>query len=225
MGQKVSPIGFRLGINKDWDSTWFATSNYPALVLEDFKVRNYINGKLKRAAISNVKIKRRAKQIEIDIKCARPGMVIGRGGADSAKLKAELESLVQKKVALNIVEQENPEKCAILLAQSLAVQLERRVAFRRAMKQIVNIARGAGAQGIKVCCAGRLAGAEIARTEWYREGRVPLQTIRADIDYAFTEALTVYGKIGVKVWVYKGDIIVDKKEKAVVEEVLAEEAL
>lgn len=217
MGQKISPVGFRLGINKEWDSTWYADKKYSNFIVEDLKIRRFIQQKCERAGISNVKIKRRAKQIEVDIYCARPGIIIGKGGSESAKLKDNLTALVQQKVALNIKEQPKPEMCASLIGQAVAAQLEKRVAFRKAMRQAVNTAMNSGAQGIKIMCAGRLAGAEIARTEWYREGRVPLQTIRADIDYAFTEALTVYGKIGVKVWIYKGDVI-EKKTEELVEE-------
>lgn len=217
MGQKISPVGFRLGINKEWDSVWYAEKKYSDFIVEDLKIRQFITKRCERAGISNIKIKRRAKQIEVDIFCARPGIIIGKGGVESAKIKEELTAKAQQKVALNIKEQPKPEMCAALIGQSVASQLERRVAFRRAMRQAVNTAMNAGAQGIKIMCAGRLAGAEIARTEWYREGRVPLQTIRADIDYAFTEALTVYGKIGVKVWIYKGDVI-DKKSEEIVEE-------
>lgn len=222
MGQKVNPVAIRLGINKDWDSVWFSNKNYADFINEDFKIREYLKEKLKRASLSSIKIKRRAKQLEIDIYSARPGIIIGKGGQDSAKLKDELEAKFSQKIALNIKEETSPETNAALLAQSVASQLEKRIAFRRAMKQVVNMALSAGAQGIKVACSGRLAGAEIARREWYREGRVPLQTFRADIDYAFTEAHTVYGKIGVKVWVYKGDII---KDKSRADEVLVEEAV
>ncbi|HAR62702.1 MAG: 30S ribosomal protein S3 [Candidatus Margulisiibacteriota bacterium] len=222
MGQKVNPVGIRLGINKEWDSVWYADKKYNKLILEDYTIREFIKKHLKKAGIASIRIKRRAKQVEIDIYCARPGLIIGKGGQESSKIKDQIEAKIQQKVALNIKEQEKAELNAALLSQSLTIQLERRVAFRRAMKQIVNVALNAGALGIKVCCSGRLAGAEIARREWYREGRVPLQTFRADIDYALAEAHTVYGKIGVKVWVYKGDII---KEKGKVEEVLIEEAI
>jgi small subunit ribosomal protein S3 len=207
MGHKVHPKGFRLGIVADWESIWFAKTAYPVLILEDMKLRDYLFRQTKRAGVSSVIIKRRADQIEVDLYAARPGILIGKGGEEVQKLREEMRILLQKRVNINVKEEKNPENNAKFLAEMIAIQLEKRVAFRRAMRQVIMRARKAGAQGIKVECSGRLNGAEIARREWYREGRVPLQTIRADIDYAFTEALTTYGKIGVKVWVYKGDIL------------------
>ena len=207
MGQKVNPKGFRLGVVTDWDSIWFAEDFYPKLLLEDMKIRDYLYRQAKRAGISNIVIKRRAEQIEVDMFAAKPGILIGKGGEEIQQLRQELRLLLQKRVNLNVKEEKNVETNAKFLAEMIASQLERRIAFRRAMRQAIVRARKAGAQGIKVACAGRLNGAEIARREWYREGRVPLQTIRADIDYAFTESLTTYGKIGVKVWVYRGDIL------------------
>lgn len=218
MGQKVHPRGFRLGINEDWLSIWFAKGKeYSQNLLEDKKIRDYLKEELGKAGVSKIKIKRRANQIEVDVYAARPGMIIGRGGVEALALRGDLGKLTGKHIQLNILEEENVETNAQLLAESVALALEKRVSFRRAMKQVVNRALKAGAQGIKVGVAGRLAGAEIARREWYREGRVPLHTLRAVIDYGFTEALTIYGKIGVKVWVYKGEIL-DKKEKTEEEE-------
>ncbi len=207
MGQKVHPKGFRLGIVTDWDSIWYARYNYPKLILEDMKIRDYLYRQAKRAGVSNVIIKRRAEQVEVDLYAARPGILIGKGGEEIQLLRQELRILIQKRVNINVKEEKNAENNAKFLAEMIALQLEKRIAFRRAMRQIIMRARKAGAQGVKVECSGRLNGAEIARREWYREGRVPLQTLRANIDYAFTEALTTYGKIGVKVWVYKGDIL------------------
>jgi len=211
MGQKVDPRGLRLGIIKYWDSVWFSDKNYAGLVLEDYKLRQYIFKKLKRAGISTIKIRRRANQVDVDIYSARPGMVIGKGGSEADALKGELERLVSKSIQLNIHEQAKPDMSAAVLAETITAQLERRMSFRQVMKQAVNRCLKAGAKGVKIRCSGRLAGAEIARSEWYREGRVPLHTLRSDIDYSKKEAFTTYGKIGVKVWVYKGDIL-DKKD-------------
>ena len=215
MGQKVHPKGFRVGITEDWDSTWFAgKKEYSVLLLEDRKVRNYIKKNLYKAGISKTKISRRANQIEVNIYSAKPGLVIGRGGRDVAALREELVKMTNKQVELNVQEEENPEICALLVAENIAAQLEKRIAFRRAMKQAVAKSLRSGAKGIKIMCGGRLNGAEIARSEWYRKGRVPLQTLRARIDYGFTEAMTVYGKIGVKVWIYKGDSLIEKEQTA-----------
>jgi small subunit ribosomal protein S3 len=211
MGQKTHPKGIRLGISTTWDSIWYAEKNYPSLLIEDIKIRTFLIDRLRRAGISRIIIRRRADQVEVNLYAARPGMIIGKGGAEINLIKDELIKFLGKPVQLNIQEEENIELNSKLLADAIAMQLERRVAFRRAMKQVVNRTLKAGAMGVKVYCAGRLNGAEIARTEWYREGRVPLHTLRANIDYGFSEALTTYGKIGVKVWVYKGDIL--KKEE------------
>jgi small subunit ribosomal protein S3 len=215
VGQKVHPKGFRLGIIETWDSNWFSgKKDYAALLLEDLKVRKYIKHNLFKAGISKTKISRRANQIEINIYSAKPGLVIGRGGRDVAALREELVKMTGKQVELNVLEEENPEICALLVAENIAAQLEKRIAYRRAMKQAVAKSLRSGAKGIKIMCGGRLNGAEIARSEWYRKGRVPLQTLRARIDYGFTEAMTVYGKIGVKVWIYKGDTLVEKEQTA-----------
>ena len=208
MGQKAHPKGLRIGVIEDWDSSWYAErGQYAKFLEEDLEIRKFLKQKLYRAGISRIKISRRANQIEIDLYTARPGVIIGKGGRDVAYLRDELAAMTGKIVQINIQEEENPESCAQLLAESVASQLEKRVAFRRVMKQTVTKALRAGGKGVKVMCGGRLAGAEIARSEWYRRGRVPLQTLRAKIDYGFAEAMTIYGKIGVKVWVYKGDIL------------------
>ncbi|MFA5928159.1 MAG: 30S ribosomal protein S3 [Candidatus Margulisiibacteriota bacterium] len=206
MGQKIDPRGLRLGVIRYWDSNWFADKGYAALVLEDFNIRKFINAKLKRVGITSIKIRRRASQVEVDIYTARPGMIIGKGGSDADALRAGLERLVSKTVQLNVHEQTKPDMSAAVLAETITTQLEKRMPFRQIMKQAVNRCLKAGAKGVKVRCAGRLAGAEIARCEWYREGRVPLHTIRSDIDFVKAEANTNFGKIGVKVWVYKGDV-------------------
>lgn len=215
MGQKVHPKGLRLGIIKDWDAKWFADKkNFSAFLLEDVKIRNYIKKKLYAAGISRVQIERAANRLRITIYTARPGIVIGRGGAEVEVLRKELEKMTGKQVHINIVEIKAPELDAQLVAENVAAQIEKRVAFRRAMKQVVSRAMKMGAKGIKVACSGRLAGAEIARTEWYSEGKVPLHTLRADIDYGFCEAKTTYGRIGVKVWIYRGDVLPQKNKAA-----------
>jgi len=208
MGQKVHPRGFRLGIIEDWDSTWYAErGEYAARVSEDLKLRNFLKKNLFKAGIAKIKIKRRANQIEIEIFTAKPGLIIGKGGREIAILREQLVRMTGKQVNVNVTEENNPEASAQLLAENLAAQIEKRVAYKRAMKQIVTKALKAGAKGVKVMCGGRLGGGEIARSEWYRRGRVPLHTLRAKIDYGFTEAMTIYGKIGIKVWVYKGDVL------------------
>ncbi|GAA4534370.1 30S ribosomal protein S3 [Chelativorans composti] len=208
MGQKVNPIGLRLGINRTWDSRWYANKGeYAKLLHEDLKIRQYIESELKQAAISKVVIERPHKNCRVTIHAARPGLIIGKKGADIEKLRNKLRTMTDSEVHLNIVEVRKPEIDARLIAQSIAQQLERRVAFRRAMKRAVQSALRLGAEGIRINCAGRLGGAEIARTEWYREGRVPLHTLRADIDYGTAEAHTAYGVCGVKVWVFKGEIL------------------
>jgi len=208
MGQKVNPIGLRLGINKTWDSRWFANkADFAGLLHEDVKIRNFLESNLKQAGISKIVIERPAKKARVTIHSARPGLVIGKKGADIEKLRREVSRLSKSEVHLNIVEIRKPEVDAKLIGENIAQQLERRVAFRRAMKRAVQSAIRLGAQGIRINCAGRLGGAEIARAEWYREGRVPLHTLRADIDYGLAEARTTYGIIGIKVWVFKGEIM------------------
>ena len=207
MGQKVNPIGLSLGINRTWDSRWFAGKNYADLLHEDLSLRDYLHEKLKQAGISRIVIERPAGRARVTIHSARPGVVIGKKGQDIEKLRLELNKITGKDVALNIVEVRKPEIDAKLVAENIAQQLERRVAFRRAMKRAVQSAMRLGAEGIRINCGGRLGGAEIARTEWYREGRVPLHTLRADIDYGLAEAHTTYGVCGVKVWVFKGEIM------------------
>ncbi len=208
MGQKSNPIGLRLQINRTWDSRWYAEGrDYQQLLKEDIEIRKFIIGSLPQAAISKVVIERPAKLCRISIYAARPGVIIGKKGADIEKLRAKLASMTASEVKLNIVEIRKPEIDAKLVAQGVADQLVRRVAFRRAMKRAVQSALRLGAEGIRITCGGRLGGAEIARVEWYREGRVPLHTLRANVDYAEAEALTAYGVIGVKVWIFKGEIL------------------
>jgi len=207
MGQKINPIGLRLGINRTWDSRWFATADYSQLLHEDLKIRDYIEKELKAASISKVVIERPHKKCRITIHSGRPGLIIGKKGADIEKLKQKVQTMTDAEVSLNIVEIRKPELDATIVAQSIAQQLERRVAFRRAMKRAVQSAIRLGAGGIRINCGGRLGGAEIARMEWYREGRVPLHTLRADIDYGVAEAETAYGICGVKVWIFKGEIL------------------
>ena len=203
MGQKVHPTGFRLAINKSWVSRWYAENDFGKFLQEDLKIRKYLKKKLYQAGISKIAIERATNKIRINIYTSRPGMVIGRKGAEIDQLKKELQGLTDKEVFINIHEVKRPDLDAQLVAENIALQLIRRVAFRRAIKKSVSTALKFRALGIKVCCSGRLGGAEIARTEWYREGRVPLHTLRAQIDYGFAEALTTYGLIGVKVWINK----------------------
>lgn len=217
MGQKVNPKGLRIGIIRDWESRWYADRNYKELLHEDLKLRAFIKNKLKQAGCPKVEIERAASRIKVSIHAAKPGIVIGRGGAEVENLRKQLEAMTGKQVTVNIVEIKKPETDATLVAESVAQQLEKRASFRRAMKQTVGRTMRMGAQGIKIQCSGRLAGAEIARTEWYHEGKVPLHTLRADIDYGFAEANTTYGKIGIKVWVYKGEVLPAKKAVAQVE--------
>lgn len=208
MGQKVSPVGLRLGVNRTWDSRWYAEGNdYGNLLHEDLKIRKFVMKELSQAGISKVIIERPAKKCRVTIYSARPGVIIGKKGADIEKLRSKIARFTSSDVSLNIVEVRKPEVDAKLIADNIAQQLERRVAFRRAMKRAVQSAIRLGAGGIRINCAGRLGGAEIARTEWYREGRVPLHTLRADIDYGVSEALTAYGICGIKVWVFKGEIM------------------
>jgi len=211
LGQKVHPYGFRLGYNKNWLSRWYSKYNYPKYVYEDKQIRKYVKEKLYHAGISRIEIERAADKVRLIINTARPGIVIGRKGVEIEKLRQELKKKFKHDFVIEVNEVRRPETDAQLVAENVALQLERRVAFRRAMKRSISLAQKFGAQGIKISCAGRLGGAEIARTEWQREGRVPLHTLRADIDYGFAEANTTYGVIGIKVWIYKGDILNEVK--------------
>ncbi len=223
MGQKIHPTGFRLAVTRNWGSRWFATgSDFATMLNEDLKVRAHLKKKLAHASVSRVVIERPAKNARITVFSARPGVVIGKKGEDIEKLKADLQAIMGVPVHVNIEEVRKPETDAQLIADSIAQQLVKRIMFRRAMKRAMQNAMRLGAQGIKVMSAGRLNGAEIARSEWYREGRVPLHTLRADIDYATSEALTTYGIIGIKVWVYKGDML-DRNEQPAVEEPAADD--
>lgn len=218
MGQKVNPTGLRLGINRNWASRWFPSSKVTAFNIgEDYKIRKFIKKELYYAGISETIIERTTKKIKITVIAARPGLIIGKKGADIEKIKESLKKLVQKDIAINVKEVKKPQSNAQLAAENVAMQLERRVAFRRAMKKVMQTAMKSGAKGIKVKVSGRLAGAEMARTEWYMEGRVPLHTLRAKIDYGFAEAMTTFGIIGVKVWIFKGEVLqkgiqTDKKD-------------
>lgn len=214
MGQKVHPKGLRIGVIKDWDAKWYADKDFSNLLIEDIKLRRYIKKKLVAAGVSKVEIERAANRVKVTIHTAKPGIVIGRGGTEVEALRKELEKMSGKQVNVNIAEIKVAELDAQLVAENVAAQLAKRVSFRRAMKQAVSRTMRVGAQGIKIACAGRLAGAEIARTEWYNEGKVPLHTLRADIDYGFAEADTTYGKIGVKVWIYKGEVLPEAKPAA-----------
>jgi len=213
MGQKVNPIGFRIGIIEDWRSRWYADKEYAAYLGEDIKIRDHISKKLARAGISKVEIERTGDRVRVDIFTARPGIVIGKGGSEVDILRADVEKITGKQTQINIQEVKKPEIDATLVSQSIAEQLEARVSFRRAMKKAVTAALRSGVQGVRVSCAGRLGGAEMARKEWYREGRVPLHTLRANVDYGFSEAYTTFGRIGVKVWIYKGDIFPGAKAR------------
>jgi small subunit ribosomal protein S3 len=213
MGQKVNPRGMRVGIIEGWESFWYADDQeYGKQLAEDIKLRKYLKEHLYKAGISRIWIGRKANQIEIDIHTAKPGLIIGKGGKEVSAIRDELGKRTGKQVQLNVQEEKNPDACAVLVAESIAAQLEKRVAHRRAMKQAVSRALRAGAKGIKIICGGRLGGSEIARTEMYRAGRVPLQTLRANIDYGFAESMTLYGKIGVKVWVFKGEVLKGRVE-------------
>jgi small subunit ribosomal protein S3 len=215
LGQKVNPIGFRLGTVKTWESRWYAGKNYAEYILEDHKIRKFVKKKLFHAGISRIEIERSSKRVKLRIYTSRPGIVIGKKGAEIALLKKDLEKIVSHEVIIDIQEVRKPEIDAQLVAENVALQIERRVAFRRAMKRGVSSAMRFGAKGIKIICSGRLGGAEMARTEWYKEGRVPLHTIRADIDYGFIEARTTYGIVGVKVFIFKGEIL--KKDQVEVD--------
>ena len=212
MGQKVHPIGLRLGINRTWNSRWFAGSEFASLVIEDEEIRRFLKKRLYQAGVSKIEIERAANKIRLRIYTSRPGIIIGKRGAEIENLKKEIEKKIKREFFIDIKEVRRPELEAQLVAENTAIQLVRRVAFRRAMKKSVNLAMRFGAKGIKISCSGRLGGAEMARREWYREGRVPLHTLRADIDYGFTEAFTTYGVIGVKVAIFKGEIWPNKGE-------------
>ncbi len=214
MGQKVNPHGFRLGITTEFKSRWFAEKNYKDYVKEDIEIRRMMSKGMERAGVSRIEIERTRERVRIDLFTARPGIVIGRRGTEADRIRMDLEKLTGKQVQLNILEVKNPEIDAQLVAQGIAEQLSARVSFRRAMRKSMQAALKAGAQGIRVQCGGRLGGAEIARSEFYREGRVPLHTLRADIDYGFYEAATTFGRLGVKVWIYKGEVIESRAERA-----------
>mgnify|MGYP000855899759 FL=1 len=213
MGQKVHPKGFRIGIIRDWDSNWYADRDYTELLHEDYKIRHYIKEHFYTAGISKEEIQRTGNRVRITIHTAKPGIVIGRGGAEVEKLKVDLIKMTNKSVNINIQEIKKPELDAQIVAENIAQQLEKRISFRRAMKQTVGRTMRAGAIGIKIAISGRLGGAEIARSEWYSEGKVPLHTLRADVDYGFAEANTTYGKIGIKVWVNRGEIMPEAKQR------------
>jgi small subunit ribosomal protein S3 len=214
LGQKVHPIGFRLGFIKNWDSRWYADKDYPQLLIEDLRVREYLKKKLYHAGVSRIEIERvasKAKKAKVTIHTSRPGIIIGKKGVEVDNLKRELQKMTEKEIFINIQEVKRGEIDAQLVAENVALQLERRVGFRRAMKKAVGSAIKLGAKGIKIACAGRLGGAEMARREWYREGRVPLHTLRADIDFGLAESRTTYGIIGVKVWIFKGEVFPTKE--------------
>jgi small subunit ribosomal protein S3 len=216
LGQKVNPVGLRLGIVKTWESRWYAGKKYADYIYEDFKIREFLKKKLFHAGVSKIEIERSAKRVRLRIYASRPGIIIGKKGSEIAQLKKELEKVTTQEIFIDIQEVRRPEIDAQLVAENVALQIERRVAFRRAMKRGITTAMRSGAEGVKIICAGRLGGAEMARTEQYREGRVPLHTLRADIDYGFTEAKTTYGIIGVKVFIFKGEIL--KKDQAQIED-------
>ena len=212
MGQKVNPHGLRVGVIKDWDSKWYAEADFADCLIEDHKIRTFLKKRLYSAGVSKIEIERASERVKSIIYTAKPGVVIGKGGAEIEKLKAELQKIVSKKLIVDIKEIKRPDKDAQLVAENIAAQLENRVSFRRAMKSTMSRTMKAGALGIKTSVSGRLGGADMARTEFYSEGTIPLQTLRADIDYGFAEADTTYGKIGVKVWVYKGEVLPSRKE-------------
>jgi small subunit ribosomal protein S3 len=212
MGQKVNPHGLRVGIIKDWDSKWYAEADFADNLIEDHKIRTYLKKKLYSAGVSRIEIERASDRVKVIIYTAKPGIVIGKGGSEIEKLKAQVQKMTEKKLFIDIKEVKRPDKDAQLVAESIALQLENRISFRRAMKSTMSRTMKAGALGIKTCASGRLGGADIARAEFYSEGTIPLQTLRADIDYGFAEADTTYGKVGVKVWIYKGEVLPAKKE-------------
>ena len=213
MGQKVNPHGLRVGVIKDWDSKWYAEKDFSDYLVEDYKIREFLKNKLGNAGVSKIEIERASDRVKVTIYTARPGVVIGKGGAEIEKVKAQLQKLIGRKLIVDIKEIKRPEKDAQLVAENIAEQLERRISFRRAMISCMGRTMKAGALGIKAACSGRLGGADIARTEFYSEGTIPLQTLRADIEYGFAEADTTYGKVGVKVWIYKGEILPTKNNK------------
>ena len=213
MGQKVNPHGLRVGVIKDWDSKWYADAEFSDYLVEDYNIRKYLEKKLYAAGVSKIEIERTSDRVKVIIYTAKPGVVIGKGGAEIEVTKAELAKLTGKKVLVDIKEIKRPDKDAQLVAENIAQQLENRVSFRRAMKSCMGRTMKAGAQGIKASCSGRLGGADMARTEFYSEGTIPLQTLRADIDYGFAEADTTYGKVGVKVWIYKGEVLPTKNQE------------
>ena len=213
MGQKVNPHGLRVGVIKDWDSKWYAEADFADLLVEDYNIRTYLKKKLYAAGVSKIEIERASDRVKVIIYTAKPGVVIGKGGAEIEKIKAEVQKFTSKKLVVDIKEVKRPDRNAQLVAENIALQLENRVSFRRAMKSCMSRTMKSGAKGIKTSCSGRLGGADMARTEFYSEGTIPLQTLRADIDYGFAEADTTYGKVGVKVWIYKGEVLPTKANK------------
>ena len=213
MGQKVNPHGIRVGVIKDWDSKWYAEADFADLLVEDYNIRTYLKKKLYAAGVSKIEIERASDRVKVIIYTAKPGVVIGKGGAEIEKIKAEVQKFTSKKLVVDIKEVKRPDRDAQLVAENIALQLENRVSFRRAMKSCMSRTMKSGAKGIKTSCSGRLGGADMARTEFYSEGTIPLQTLRADIDYGFAEANTTYGKIGVKVWLYKGEVLNEVKSR------------
>ena len=213
MGQKVNPHGLRVGVIKDWDSKWYAEADFADNLVEDHKIRTYLKDKLYSAGVSKIEIERASDRLKVIVHTAKPGIVIGKGGAEIEKLKAEVQKFTSKKLVIDIKEIKRPDRDAQLVAENIALQLENRVSFRRAMKSVMYRAMKSGAKGIKTACSGRLGGADMARTEFYSEGTIPLQTLRADIDYGFAEADTTFGKVGVKVWIYKGEVLPVKEVK------------
>ena len=213
MGQKVNPHGMRVGIIKDWDSKWYAEADFADKLVEDYNIRKFLKKRLYSTGVSKVEIERAADRVKVIIHTSKPGLVIGRGGAEIEKLKAEVQKLTDKKIFVDIKEVKRPDRDAQLVAENIATQLENRISFRRAMKSVMSRTMKSGAQGIKTSCSGRLGGADMARTEFYSEGTIPLQTLRADIDYGFAEADTTYGKVGVKVWIYNGEILPTKANR------------
>ena len=213
MGQKVNPHGLRVGVIKDWDSKWYAEADFADLLVEDYNIRTYLKKKLYAAGVSKIEIERASDRVKVIIYTAKPGVEIGKGGAEIEKIKAEVQKFTSKKLVVDIKEVKRPDRDAQLVAENIALQLENRVSFRRAMKSCMGRTMKSGAKGIKTSCSGRLGGADMARTEFYSEGTIPLQTLRADIDYGFAEADTTYGKVGVKVWIYKGEVLPTKANK------------
>ena len=213
MGQKVNPHGLRVGVIKDWGSKWYAEADFADLLVEDYNIRTYLKKKLYAAGVSKIEIERASDRVKVIIYTAKPGVVIGKGGAEIEKIKAEVQKFTSKKLVVDIKEVKRPDRDAQLVAENIALQLENRVSFRRAMKSCMSRTMKSGAKGIKTSCSGRLGGADMARTEFYSEGTIPLQTLRADIDYGFAEADTTYGKVGVKVWIYKGEVLPTKANK------------